>query len=247
MIKGVWRIIGVVVVIIFITAALFLYPRLIQGRSNGRNGMAIGANVGDRAADFTGTTLSGETIKMSEMRGKTVLINAFASWCAPCILETPHLVDTFNTSGEDVVFIGLNVLESRQAVAGYQEEFDVSYPLVLNPDGRLTEIYKPIGLPTSWFIDPEGIVRYVHAGAMTPELIQNALQSVSAGRSPDLADLTSAARTVETPAAPIAGDLANRPAPTNNRIVDNNEYNYPKLLPYDMIRPVYNPHLEPLI
>jgi thiol-disulfide isomerase/thioredoxin len=237
-----WKLLGTVVIVIFIAGALLQTMRIAQNEADTISNSSVGTNLGNLAPDFTGTTLSGETLKLSEMRGKTVLINAFASWCAPCILETPDLVDAYNASDGDFIFIGLNVLESKQAVAGYQEEFNVSYPLVLNPDGKLTEIFKPVGLPTSWFIDPQGVVRYIHAGAMTPDLIQEALQSVSAGRTPGLKNLDAVSSAVKKPDGYAAGAANPQTAPTNKRIVDENEYNYPQLLPYDMIRPVYNPH-----
>lgn len=150
----------------------------------------IGIAVGDLAPDFSGTTLDGETVRLSEYRGQVVLINDFASWCGPCLAETPHLVDVFNANAGEVVFIGLNMQEAEQAVVNYRDDFEVTYPLVLDPDGRLTEIYKPIGLPTTWFIDPDGVVRYVHAGPMTANMIQRALVEVAAGREPDLSTLT---------------------------------------------------------
>ena len=153
-------------------------------------GLSIGTTVGDLAPDFTGTTLDGETIRLGDLRGKVVLVNDFASWCGPCLAETPHLVEVFNANAEDVVFIGLNLQESEDAVVTYRDDFAVTYPLVLDPDGRLTDIYKPIGLPTSWFIDPDGVVRYVHVGPMTAGMIQRALDEVAAGREPDLATLT---------------------------------------------------------
>ena len=150
----------------------------------------IGIAVGDLAPDFSGTTLDGETVRLSEFRGQVVLINDFASWCGPCLAETPHLVDVYNANADEVVFIGLNLQEAEQAVVTYRDDFAVTYPLVLDPEGRLTEIYKPIGLPTSWFIDPDGVVRYVHAGPMTADMIQRALVEVAAGREPDLSTLT---------------------------------------------------------
>jgi cytochrome c biogenesis protein CcmG/thiol:disulfide interchange protein DsbE len=77
-----------------------------------------------------------------------------------------------------VVFVGLNVLEYPSAVSNYKDEFQVPYPLVLDPQGEITGIYKPVGIPTSWFIDAEGIVRYVHSGPMTGEMIQQILDSI---------------------------------------------------------------------
>ena len=149
--------------------------------------LPIGTKVGELAPDFSGTTLDGETIRLSDLRGKTVLINVFASWCGPCRLEMPHLVEAADQFGDqEVVFVGINLQENPEAVEAFRDEFNVQFPLVLNEDGSLTDnLYTPIGLPTSWFIDQDGVVRYVFAGAMTREVLQNVLDDVTAGREPD--------------------------------------------------------------
>ncbi len=149
--------------------------------------LPVGTKVGELAPNFTGTTLDGETIRLSDLRGKTVLINVFASWCGPCRLEMPHLVEAADQFGDqEVVFIGINLQENPEAVEAFRDEFNVQFPLVLNEDGSLTNnLYTPIGLPTSWFIDQDGVVRYVFAGAMTREVLQNVLDDVIAGREPD--------------------------------------------------------------
>ena len=70
-------------------------------------------------------------------------------------------------------------------MAGFRDEFVIDFPLVLNQDGALTELYRPIGLPTSWIIDQQGVVRYVHAGAVTTDFLLRAIKDVQAGRQPD--------------------------------------------------------------
>jgi thiol-disulfide isomerase/thioredoxin len=146
----------------------------------------IGTEIGELAPDFTATTLEGETITLSDFRGKIVLVNDFATWCGPCLAKTPHLVDIYNAEGGAVVFIGLNLQETEANVIDYKEQFNISYPLVLDPDGALTEIYRPIGLPTSWFIDSDAVVRYVHTGPMTTPMLQEALDAIREGREPDV-------------------------------------------------------------
>lgn len=85
-----------------------------------------------------------------------------------------------------MVIIGLNLQESESKVSEFKEQYDIPYPLVMDPDGKLTEIYRPIGLPTSWFIDSNGVVRYVHAGPMTTAMLQEALDAIREGREPDV-------------------------------------------------------------
>ena len=149
--------------------------------------LPVGTRVGQLAPDFTGSTLQGQNIRLSDLRGKTVLLNVFASWCGPCRLEMPHLVQLSNEFDPgEVVFVGLNLQENPEAVSAFRDEFGIDFPLILNEDGSLTNgLYTPVGLPTSWFIDREGVVRYMFSGAMTKEVLENILDDVIARREPD--------------------------------------------------------------
>ncbi|HAV77279.1 MAG TPA: hypothetical protein DCX53_07985 [Anaerolineae bacterium] len=148
--------------------------------------LPLGTEVGERAPDFSGTTVDGETVRLSDHHGRIVLINDFATWCGPCLFETPHLVDIYNKHKNEVAVIGLNLQEQNVDVAEYKSQFNVTYPLVMDPDGALTDIYRPLGLPTSWFIDGDGIVRFVYTGPMTVELIEKVLDDIRQGREPDV-------------------------------------------------------------
>lgn len=149
-------------------------------------GLSIGTTVGSLAPDFTGTTVDGETVTLSDLKGKVVLVNIFASWCGPCRVEAPHLADVYDSIDRDnFEFVGLNLQETPGAVEGFRDDFFIEFPLVLNEAGDLTNIYTPIGLPTSWFIDQDGVVRFVFSGPMTKESLQAILADVEAGREPD--------------------------------------------------------------
>jgi thiol-disulfide isomerase/thioredoxin len=147
--------------------------------------LPVGTAIGELAPDFIGTTPQGEMFQLSDLRGQTVLVNVFASWCGPCIAETPHLVEVFNQKKDDgVVIVGLNLQESPDAVLNFQDEFNIDYPLVLNEDGFLTNnLYTPIGLPTTWFIDQDGVVRYVFSGPMTQQVLLQVIDDVTRAES----------------------------------------------------------------
>jgi peroxiredoxin len=147
---------------------------------------SVGTEIGELAPDFSGTTLEGESITLSDFRGQIVLVNDFATWCGPCQAETPSLIEAYHAEDGDMVIIGLNLQESKAKVSEFKEQYGVPYPLVMDPDGQLTEIYHPVGLPTSWFIDSDGVVRYVHAGPMTTVMVQEALDAIREGREPDV-------------------------------------------------------------
>ncbi len=190
--RRIWKPLVLILVIGIMAADVFFDQRAIaqsqtEAAVQSDLDLPVGTKVGELAPNFTGTTLDGETIRLSDLRGKTVLINVFASWCGPCRLEMPHLVEAADLfEDHEVVFVGINLQENPEAVEAFRDEFNVQFPLVLNEDGSLTNnLYTPIGLPTSWFIDQDGVVRYVFAGAMTREVLQNVLDDVITGREPD--------------------------------------------------------------
>lgn len=146
----------------------------------------VGTGIGELAPDFTGTTLEGDSLTLSDFRGQLVLVNDFATWCGPCQAETPYLVEVYNAEGGDMVVIGLNLQESESKVEEFKKRHNIPYPLLMDPEGEITAIYRPIGLPTSWFIDSDGVVRYVHAGPMTTSMLQETLEAIREGREPDV-------------------------------------------------------------
>jgi thiol-disulfide isomerase/thioredoxin len=190
--KKIWRVLIIVLVAGVMSADLLLdYRMRAQAHPQDNEtaellGLNIGTAVGELAPDFTGTTLDGQEITLSDQQGKVVLVNVFASWCGPCRVEAPHLVEVYNNLDQDrVEFIGLNLQERPSEVEFFRDEFFIDFPLVLNEGGGLTNIYSPIGLPTTWFIDQGGVVRFVFSGPMTKEVLESVLADVEAGREPN--------------------------------------------------------------
>lgn len=190
--KKIWKVLIIVLVAGVMTSDLLLdYRRAAQAHPQENEsaellGLAVGTAVGELAPDITGTTLEGQEITISDQQGKVVLVNVFASWCGPCRVEAPHLVEVYNNlDQEKFEFIGLNLQERPAEVEFFRDEFFIDFPLVLNEGGDLTNIYSPIGLPTTWFIDQQGVVRFVFSGPMTQEVLESILADVEAGREPD--------------------------------------------------------------
>ena len=109
---------------------------------------------------LSGTTLDGEPFDLADLRGRIVVLNAWASWCTPCRAETPDLVALSATSDpDDIAVVGLNVTDDADAARAFVEEFDVPYPNLSDPDGALLRTVPgvpPASLPSTVILDREG-------------------------------------------------------------------------------------------
>lgn len=121
--------------------------------------------VGDRqpAPQLTGQTLTGEQFDLADHRGQVVVLNVWASWCAPCRAEAPALaaVDR-ELDDERVLFMGLNTRDSDPAAQAFVERFDVDYDSVVDTDGSRQLLFRetlpPAAIPSTLVIDAEGRV-----------------------------------------------------------------------------------------
>jgi len=130
------------------------------------------------APDFELTSLSGETIQLKDYRGKPVLLNFWATWCAPCRLEMPAFQSRFEESGGALAIVAVNNAESASDVQGFVDDFGLSFDVLLDPDAEIQRLYLVRGYPTSMLIDAEGIIRVQHIGLMTEDQLDGYLQEL---------------------------------------------------------------------
>ena len=143
--------------------------------SDGQEATAA-VNVGERAPDFTLVDLDGNPVSLSDFRGKTVFVNFWATWCPPCRAEMPEIEAIYQEyKDKGVVVIGVDILESEDVVRQYVQQGGYSWTFVLDTSGEVTGNYKVTAIPTSFFIDREGIIQAVNIGAMTKRAIENKL------------------------------------------------------------------------
>ncbi len=142
---------------------------------------ASAARRGQVAPDFSLETLTGETLRLSDFRGQPVLLNFWNSWCPPCRTEMPELQRVQETPGDQVVILGVNLLyqEDRlEDVHAFVREQGLTFPILLDRDGRVVTDYRVISLPTSFFIDAEGKIYLVQVGPMTRPFIEGILREM---------------------------------------------------------------------
>ena len=134
------------------------------------------------APDFTLDTLQGEQVKLSDLRGKIVVINFWATWCLPCRKETPALEKVYEQyQDSNVVILGVNLTDqdSLNDVTAFVQEFGLTYPILLDRNGRISLLYQIEGLPTTFFVNREGIIRTaVVGGPMSETFIRSKIEAL---------------------------------------------------------------------
>lgn len=138
-----------------------------------------GLGVGQIAPDFTlGSNRAGR-VSLSELRGKIVILNFWASWCPPCRHEVPALQAIHHEFGpQGVVVLAVNEGEKLQTVERFAHDNGVSFTVWLDEDKWAGNIYLIRSIPTTYFIDREGIIRAVQIGTMNREQIINHLEKL---------------------------------------------------------------------
>ena len=126
-----------------------------------------GAQVGKPAPEYSAVTLAGDSASLAGMRGKVVLLNIWATWCAPCRQEIPVLEalhGRHRAEGLEVVGVSVDAAGEEQKVRDFAKEWAMSYPLWHDPEERVSTLYLAVGVPASYLIDREGILRWKHIG-----------------------------------------------------------------------------------
>jgi len=135
--------------------------------------------VNSPAPDFNLQSVAGKTIKLSDLRRQPVLINFWATWCAPCRIEMPALQDRFEKySEEGLAILAVDFNEPAEAVLAFGAEFGLTFDLLLDPGGKIQDLYRIRGYPTSFFIDRQGVIKVVHIGVMTEGQLDGYLAEV---------------------------------------------------------------------
>jgi len=137
--------------------------------------------VGEPAPGFQLLDAQGQVVRLEDFRGRPVLINFWATWCVPCRKETPELVALQTEWGETAQIVGVNYYESAEAVQAFATDFSVNYPLPLDSDGRVTGSYKLRGLPETYFLDSEGVIRDHRIGQLRPDVARCIVGGIQAG------------------------------------------------------------------
>ena len=132
--------------------------------------LPIGAEVGMRAPDFTVPVYGGEPFTLSEHRGKTVVVNFWATWCGPCVKELPYFDQVYRQYGDSVTVVAIHSSLVTDDVPAYLAQYDYALPFALDETGGvITSFGGSTMLPHTVIIDPSGVITYNAAGSVTLE------------------------------------------------------------------------------
>ncbi len=133
------------------------------------------------APDFTLTGFNGKTVTLSDLRGKVVIINFWASWCPPCREEAAYLEQTWRKyKDQSVVFIGVDYVDTEKEALAYIAEFDITY--INGPDigTRIAQAYNIQGVPETYYVDRNGTLRGVHIGPLKSPILDEKIEELLA-------------------------------------------------------------------
>ena len=130
-----------------------------------------GLKVGAKAPDFELKTLTGETVKLSDLKGKKIMLNFWATWCPPCKAEMPAMEQFHKEAGDEVVILAVNI-DPHLDVQAFVDENKITFPIPLDADDKVNEMYQVLSIPTTYFIDTKGNIGYKYIGAMNHDTMK---------------------------------------------------------------------------
>jgi peroxiredoxin len=137
------------------------------------------AELNEVAPDFTLLDVDGNLVSLSSFRGRTVLLNFWATWCVPCRREMPDMNSQFlKRQSSGLVVLAINLEEGLEPIRTFVKKYELEFPVLLDSRRDVAKAYRLSGLPESWVVDSGGILRERRIGAFTRNSLDEVLQRV---------------------------------------------------------------------
>ncbi len=170
---------GVFWITLFVVAAVVSGFVWLLFQPSGQTGSPGILKVGQSAPNFTALTVSGQQVSLAQFKGHPVIINFWGTFCAPCRSETPLLQRTYQAhQGQGLVVLGVDQAEPTDAVAQYGKDYGLTYPLIPDVGQKINHQYGVTALPVSYFVDAQGIIRYVVNGVLDKNFLATGLHTI---------------------------------------------------------------------
>jgi len=140
---------------------------------------ATSPSANHMAPDFILPQLDGQDLRLSSYRGKVVLLDFWASWCEPCRVETPHLIELQQKYGDrGLQIIGVSMDDSADPARAFYQQFHMNYPVVMG-NAKTGELYGGVlGLPIGFLINRDGRIHAKHIGATDPAVVEKEIATL---------------------------------------------------------------------
>jgi len=135
--------------------------------------------VDQPAPDFTLQTVDGQTISLAALRGRPVIVNFWASWCIPCQQEFPLLAAAYaKYAPQGLQIVGIIYNDGPQTATNFAKQYNATWPLVVDPSDAVYKAYDGVGVPISYYIDRDGIIRTVSYGPPPSGFLDQQIQQI---------------------------------------------------------------------
>lgn len=142
----------------------------------------IGFEEGNKSPNFQLKTLDGKDVQLSDFKGKKVILNFWATWCPPCKAEMPHMQDFYKEQkGKNIEILAVNLTTAEKEPKGvdkFVKDNDLTFPILLDSTGEIGDAYRAFTIPTSYFIDTNGIISKRIVGPMDKEMMTRLMNSI---------------------------------------------------------------------
>ncbi|MDX1415211.1 MAG: TlpA disulfide reductase family protein [Candidatus Promineifilaceae bacterium] len=175
---------SILILIVLLMGAAWIYDSRESGTEPQNFLLTEAPIVGHFAPDFTASTPDGEAFSLTEFvnregdGGQPVVLNFWASWCGPCRIEVPHFERVSLAYNGRAAILGVNQAESVDTITQFQQNTHITYPLLVDQDMEINRKYQVANLPTTIFIDANGIIREVFVGTMNQAVLEDRLEGL---------------------------------------------------------------------
>lgn len=170
----------VIAALTLLTSAL-AYPELygLPARDSGVTVIGADPNYNKTAPDFTLQTLEGETVTLSALRGRPVIVNFWASWCIPCREEFPLLVSAYHKyAPQGLEIVGVVHDDSAETAGEFARSYGATWPMALDPNDEAWNAFRAAFVPVSYYIDRDGIVRAISYGPPPSGFLDDQIEQI---------------------------------------------------------------------
>ena len=167
-------------VVSFASALILLISAGLPDRADYSGKMIAGIGrvapeINSLAPPFEGSTITGSHLRLLDLRGETVILNFWATWCAPCITEMPLLQTFYEDSG--IQIIGINLGEQPILVTQWVETNHLTFDILLDPQLTIAADYQIRGQPSTYIITADGIISHIFYGTVSMKALREAIGS----------------------------------------------------------------------